>query len=196
MAAFTGRFNDLIEDNKQVGGAGVAGNPTVFQSGNVGNATISGFEIKGNMAWGHVAGGKLSTPFSYGQTRGTDNSTGLALNSVDPEKLNIGLKFETAQWDLRFDVSHHAAKNAGDIDSAKLVAAPLVQFAVPAATTLDVSGQWRFSKAVRLNVGITNLTDQKYWNWSDVAGVASSSTILEAYTQPGRHLNVALVADF
>ncbi|UUZ76526.1 TonB-dependent hemoglobin/transferrin/lactoferrin family receptor [Polaromonas sp. P1(28)-13] len=143
VAAFTGKFNNLIEDNVTVGGAGVVGNPTVFQSINVGNATISGFEVKGTMDWGQLAGGKLSTPFSYGQTRGKDKTTGRPLNSIDPAKLHVGVKYETAAWDLRLDASRHSAKKSGDV----FVAAPATQFLVPAATTLDLSGQWRISKS-------------------------------------------------
>ena len=38
-----------------------------------------------------------------------------------------------------------AAKKSADIDSVKLIGPPATQFAVPSSTTLDVSGQWRFS---------------------------------------------------
>lgn len=192
VAAFTGKFNNLIEDNVTVGGAGVVGNPTVFQSINVGNATISGFELKGSMDWGQLAGGKLSSPFSYGQTRGKDKTTGRPLNSIDPAKLHVGVKYETAAWDVRLDASRHSAKKSSDV----FVAAPATQFLVPAATTLDLSGQWRISKKLRVNAGIANLTDKKVWNWSDVRGLAATSLVADAYTQPGRHFNVSLVADF
>lgn len=192
VAAFTGKFKDLIEDNVIVGGAGVVGNPTVFQSINVGNATISGFEIKGVMDWGKVADGKLSTPFGYGQTRGKDKTTGRPLNSIDPAKLHVGVKYETAAWDVRLDAIRHSAKKSSDV----FVAAPATQFVVPAATTLDLSGQWRISKKLRINAGIANLTDKKVWNWSDVRGLSATSAVADAYTQPGRHFNVSLVADF
>ena len=192
VAAFTGRFNNLIEDNVTVGGAGMVGNPTVFQSINVGNATISGFEVKGAMDWGLLAGGQVSTPFSYGQTRGTDKTTGRPLNSIDPAKLHVGVKYATAAWDVRLDASRHSGKKGSDV----YVQAPATQFVVPAATTLDVSGQWRINKTLRINAGIANLTDRKVWNWSDVRGLAATSLVADAYTQPGRHFNVSLVADF
>lgn len=192
VAAFTGRFNNLIEDNVTVGGAGVVGNPTVFQSINVGNATISGFEVKGAMDWGLLAGGQVSTPFSYGQTRGTDKTTGRPLNSIDPAKLHVGVKYATVAWDVRLDASRHAGKKASDV----YVQAPATQFVVPAATTFDVSGQWRINKTLRINAGIANLTDRKAWNWSDVRGLAATSRVADAYTQPGRHFNVSLVSDF
>ncbi len=189
VAAFTGKFNNLIEDNVTVGGAGVPGNPTVFQSVNIGRAAISGFEIKGQVDWGMVAGGQLSMPFSYGQARGTDKTSGRALNSVDPSKLHLGLKYATAAWDIRLDANHHAAKSSSD-------AFPTAQFMAPAATTLNLGGQWRINPKLRVNVAINNLTNKKYWSWSDVRGLAATSRVADAYTQPGRALSVSLVADF
>lgn len=191
---FTGKFKDLIEDSRQISGAGTAANPTVFQSVNIDNATISGFEVKGSMDWGKVGMGKLSTPFSYGQARGKVDNTGLPLDSVDPAKLSLGVRYEAAVWDIRLNATHHAAKKASDIGQ-QLVTLPL-QFAVPASTTYDLSGQWRFTKTTRLNASVANLTNQKYWNWSSVRGVASNAVALAAYSQPGRKINVSLVTEF
>lgn len=196
VAAFTGRFKDFIEENRQVGGAGVPGNPTIFQTVNIGNVRISGFEIKGDWAWGREPGGGFSTPFAFGRTEGTDVNTGKPVNSIQPQRLNIGIKYATPSWSARLDATHRAAKKAADIDSASAVSAPATQFATPSATTLDLSGQWRFRKDMRLTAGIYNLTDRKYWNWSDVIGVASTSAVTDAYTQPGRNLRVSLAVDF
>ncbi len=195
-AMFTSRYSNLIVDSQQVGGAGGPGNPTVFQSVNVGSARINGFEVKGQYDWGNVAGGKLTTPFAYGQTRGTDSSTGRPINSIDPATLRLGAKYDTALWDVRLDLQHHAAKKAADVDSSGLLAAPATQFLTAAATTLDLSGQWRIRKDLRLNLAVMNLTNKKYWAWSSVRGLPASSTVLDAYSQSGRHINVSLVADF
>ncbi|MBS0499015.1 MAG: TonB-dependent receptor, partial [Proteobacteria bacterium] len=56
--------------------------------------------------------------------------------------------------------------------------------------------QWRPRKDVRLNVGVRNLTDRKYWLWPSVYGVAGNSPIRDAYTQAGRSAYVSLVMDF
>ena len=189
---FTGRYSDFILDNQQVGGAGTPGNPIIFQAINIRNATISGFEVKGDYSAGKLGIGRLSFPFAYGQTKGTDKGTGKPLNSVQPEKLNVGVKYDTAAWDLRLDVTRRAAKSAGDADLSGLA----TQFLAPASTTLDVSGQWRISKDLRLNLAVANLTNKKYWRWSDVQGLASTSPAVDAYTQPGRSLNASLVASF
>ncbi len=124
-AVFYGRFKDLIQDGAIVSGAfGNPGNPAVIQSINIDNATISGFEIKGDMNWGKVGDGKLSTPFSYGYTRGTVKNTGKPLDTIDPAKLSVGLKYETATWDVRLDASHHSAKKFDDISAQTIAASP------------------------------------------------------------------------
>ncbi|MGE4242156.1 TonB-dependent receptor domain-containing protein, partial [Ramlibacter sp.] len=140
--------------------------------------------------------GKLSTPFAYGRAIGKDTNTGRPVNSVNPSRLNAGLKFDAEVWAVRLDATHRAAKKASDIHSAGLVTAPATQFATPSATTFDLSAQWRIRPGMRLSVGLYNLTDRKYWQWADVRGVASNSTVVDAYTQPGRNVRVSFVADF
>ncbi|WP_394789310.1 TonB-dependent hemoglobin/transferrin/lactoferrin family receptor [Rhodoferax sp.] len=189
VAAFTGRFKDLINDFQVVGGAGTAASPTIYQSVNIANARISGFEVKGSWDWGRVAGGQLSTPFTYGMTRGRDMDTGKPLDTIDPAKLRAGVQYATTAWDLHLDLAHHSAKKQSDTNSAV--------FLTPAATTVDLGGQWRIKKDLRLNATVGNLTNKKYWNWSDVRAVTSSQlAVIDSFSQPGRSLKVSLVADF
>lgn len=191
-ALFTGRYKDFIEDYAVVGGAGTAASPLVYQAINRNRVRINGFEFKGQMDWGRFAGGEWSTPFGYGQASGKDLNTGKPINSISPWRLNAGVQYRTAAWDLRLDAAHRAAKNRSDVDFTSTAS----QFATPSATTLDLSGQWRIRRDLRLNAGVYNLTDRKYWNWADVQGLSSASTVLDAYTQPGRYVRVSLVADF
>lgn len=199
LAAFVGDFHQLIVDKKPLGGTGVAGDPLLFQSVNIDNARIWGFEAKGTLDLGDLAGAALSLPFSYGQTRGWDKATGLPLNSIMPAKLRLGLKWATPQWDLALDATRHAAKTVEDLDSPYLPkpATPprVAQFTVPQASTLDVHGQWRVRKDLRANFSVVNLGNTKYWLWSDVQGLAATSAVVDAYTQPGRHFNLSLVMD-
>lgn len=206
VAAFSGKYSNLIQEKKDFGTAnGLPAstiNPTLFQTVNIDEATIRGFEFRGNVLWGTIAGGKLSTPFSYGTTRGVNDVNGLPLSNIEPAELLFGLKYETAAWNLALDVSHHAEKRADDLESLYIPKSTTQrQFLIPAATTLDLHGQWRIQKDIRLNFGITNLTDQKYWNWSDVQGLAANPIapllpVEDAYTQPGRHVNMSLVMEF
>jgi hemoglobin/transferrin/lactoferrin receptor protein len=202
LAAFQSRYRQLIVEKKNLGtangGTATTSNPTLFQTVNIERATISGFEVRGLMAWGTMAGGQWSSPFSYGQARGTDDTTGLKLNHIDPAKLNLGLRLERGAWQGQLDVFWQGAKRAADLGSTAVGNAPNVgtQFTIPAATTLDLSAQWQIHKGLRLNLAVINLGNQKYWHWSDVQGLRTVPDLADAYTQPGRHVNVSLVADF
>lgn len=202
LAAFQSRYEQLIVEKKNLGtvngGTATTSNPTLFQTVNIERATISGFELKGQMAWGTALGGQWSSPFSYGRTRGTDDTTGLKLNHIDPATLHLGLRYATGNWHAQLDVFRQSAKRPSDLGSVSVGNAPNVgtQFTIPAATTLDLSGQWRIRKGLRLNLAAINLSNQKYWHWSDVQGLRTVPDLADAYTQPGRHFKVSLVADF
>ncbi len=192
LSVFTSRFKDFIEDNRLVGGSFTPTNPAVFQSVNVARVKLDGFELKGEAALGRVGPGTLALPFAYGRTRGTDRDTGRPINSVNPERINLGLVYAWGPVTTRLDAIYRAEKKDGDIDRTALA----TQFATPSATTLDLSAQWRIRPDLRLSAGIYNLTDRKYWNWSDVNGVSSTQATLDAWTQPGRYAKLTLVADF
>jgi hemoglobin/transferrin/lactoferrin receptor protein len=199
FAVFTGDFKQLIVDKKFLGGSNTISNPNVFQTVNIDNATIWGFEVKGHMRWGQWNGVNFSTPFAFGQARGRDNLSGLPINSIDPAMATLGLNLDGAVWSMRADIRYHAAKEATDVDPTSGVRAGSTQFTgVPASSTLDITGQWRMRKDLRLTAGVVNATNVKYWLWSDVQGLTNANAITQAdaYTQPGRHINVSLVVDF
>ena len=95
-------------------------------------------------------------------------------------------------WTLGASLVHSLKKSAEDIDT---TGTPN-QFATPAYTTLDLRASWRVTRSTRLSAAIHNLTDRKYWEWTNVRGIAASSPVLDAYTAPGRAFSVALVTDF
>ena len=193
-AAFTGDYKDFIEDNRMVGGRGIPRvDPLVFQTVNVGEARISGFEFKGEALFPMADSDVFSVPFSYGQTRGRDRSNDEPLNSVEPAKATLGLRYQAPAWSVRLDAVYHAAKEPSDIDTTSLAGS---YYAIPSATTLDISAQWRIRKDLRINAAVVNLTDKKYWLWSDVRGGAVTASNIDAFTQAGRHFNVSMVVDF
>ena len=191
VAVFRAKFKDFIEDNTQVGGAGVTGNPTIFQSINLGRVSISGFEAKAQWAvtpaWS-IQGG-------FGLTKGKDELTGLPLNSVNPSKAVVGTTFTQEQWSVGVNAVHTAAKKVGDINGASLVA-PSAPFAPAAFTAVDLFASWKPLPQLTLRAAILNVSDQKYWFWSDVRGLSAQSIVLDAYAQPRRSASVSVRYEF
>ena len=57
---------------------------------------------------------------------------------------------------------------------------------------LDLTVFYRPVDALTLRAGIFNITDETYAYWSDVRGLASTSSVTGAYTRPGRNASVSL----
>jgi hemoglobin/transferrin/lactoferrin receptor protein len=184
-AIFDGRYEDFIEQ-VTVGGTGSAANPLRFQFINLGEVRIRGLEAR--------VGYRLSPAWQfeggYAQARGTDETRDLPLNSVQPPKLSL-----EAQWRPWADVSlsafinHIWAKERDRINSSGLPPGQQ-QFATPSFTTLDIAANWQINRWADVGAGVFNVTNSKHWHWSDVQGVAQTSPVLDAFTQPGRNVAV------
>lgn len=198
-AVFYGRYRDFILDNQRVRGSGRPGDPLVFQAVNTGRATISGFEIAGEYRLRNVAGGTLSFPAAFGMARGRA-ANHAPINTIQPARLNLGVRYAQATWSVRLDMAHRFAKKAKDVSGNTDPRQVSAQFLPPSATTFDLSGQWQLwrhaSGDVRLTAAVHNLTNRKYWRWSDVQGLAPTLSTLDAYSQPGRKFSATLIASF
>lgn len=120
---------------------------------------------------------------------------------IQPARLNLGLRYERGDWSAQLDVTHRQGKKARDVAvPSDPRAARTVFFRPGSSTTLDLGGQWRLwrhaSGEVRLNAAVQNLTDRKYWRWNDVPGLSESLPTLDAYSQPGRTVSLAITATF
>lgn len=189
-AVFSGRYKDFIQDQVLVSGAyGNRNNPAIFQSVNLSRVHISGFELKADYDWGQFAGGNWRTNAAYGYTKGTDKSTGKGVDTISPQQLVLGVRYDTSKVGVQLSASHWAGKKAKDVSVANA-------WLSPSATVLDLSAQWRIRPGTRLNVGIYNLSDKKHWRWADVRSLTASTQIADAYSQSGRNVRVSLVQDF
>jgi hemoglobin/transferrin/lactoferrin receptor protein len=187
--AFNGRYKNFISDNPvRISGSGTMASPTVSQFVNLENVQLTGFELKGRMPLGR----STSLHAAFGQTKGRDTVNGQPLNSVNPSRLVVGMDQRLGDWRLGATVHHVASKSANDIN---MTAMPN-QFATPAYTLVDLRAMWQIKSGMRLSAVLRNLTDQKYWDWTNVRGIGANNAALDAFTAPGRSLSVALTTDF
>lgn len=188
LTGFKARYRDFIEQ-VQIAGDFTAADPAVYQYINLNRADIHGAELtaEASLNWGLG----IQAAASYAQ--GDYTSAGGAerpLNSIEPWKLVAGLKWRSPAQRVgaQLIATHSAGKQATRIDQ---TCSPSC-FASPAFTVLDATASFELTPHVSLRVAAFNLTDKKYWWWSDVRGQSSTSAVLDAYTQPGRNVSVAL----
>jgi hemoglobin/transferrin/lactoferrin receptor protein len=69
-------------------------------------------------------------------------------------------------------------------------------FVAPSYTVLDLTAYFEILPTFTVNAGLFNLTDEKYYLSTDTRGIASNSTVLDRYSQPGRNFGVNTTVRF
>ena len=146
---------------------------------------IWGLEARGDIRWDNGLSAIVAASFADG-----DQETGGArgkLTSIDPVKVVAGLNYAapsgvwggsaTVTWS---DDKDRAACGGGACWGGET-------FAI-----MDVTAFWNVTEKATLRAGVFNVFDEKYAWWSDIRGLSQTSTIRDAFTQPGRNFGVSL----
>lgn len=200
ITGFSGKYRNFISQ-EVVGGAGTVADPLIYQFINLARAKIEGIEgkLEANTDWGLT--GQLAISYAKGDV--TEGSERAPLASVDPLKLVAGLGWRDPgdRFGGQIIMTHSARKELGRTTYVNAAGAPAsicttACFRPDAFTILDATAFVRIADAFTLRAGLFNILDKKYAWWSDVRGLSASSTITDAFTQPGRNISLSLTARF
>ncbi|MFY9137785.1 TonB-dependent hemoglobin/transferrin/lactoferrin family receptor [Zwartia sp.] len=188
LSVFDNYYKNFISQ-QIVGGAGRPSNPTVYQYVNLTNAHIQGLVARAD--WRFEKNWSLESGFAYMKGDSTIRGHKQPLDSIQPFKILFGLRYDQAEWGARADWIWNAAKSPSQIAQSSPE-----QYATPSYGTLDLGFYWKPAPNFTLNANVNNVFDTKYWRWSDVSGLSSHSAIKDAYTAPGRNIQLSLRFDF
>lgn len=189
--AFASEYKNFISQ-VQVSGNFTPANPGAYQFVNLSQVRIRGLEGRAQADLG--GGFALNAAAAYAKGDSKTRGVKTPLDTVDPFKLVAGMSWRDA--DGRFGGQVIATHTAGKAQDRAGGACGATCFTPSAFTILDATGYWNLTRQLTLRAGVFNITDKKYWLWSDVRGLSQTSPILDAYTQPGRNVAVALSAKF
>ena len=160
---------------------------SIYQYVNLSDVTIKGAEFEMTQRFSDNWNAKFAANRTYG------NSAGEALTTIDPSEAVLSL-----QW--RSDDA-----NLGILGVATLVASGPDGLApscgrggcnalleLPGRVTYDLFVDYRFSDNLSAKVGVTNLTDVKYWDWDSVNGKLANDPNLELFLETGREAKAML----
>ncbi|QDX26425.1 TonB-dependent hemoglobin/transferrin/lactoferrin family receptor [Sphingomonas suaedae] len=183
LTAFHADYDDFISQ-EVVGGSFTPADPAIYQFINIDKAEVEGVEARFE-AWSDSGfTGRLAISYASGDEI-APGGTRSPLLSVDPLKVVIGAGWRDPGG--RFGgqvIATHSAKKETDRAGGG--------YTPPSFTTLDITAFVKIGDSVTLRGGVFNLTDETYAWWSDVRGLSPTSTIKDAYTQPGRNGSVSL----
>jgi hemoglobin/transferrin/lactoferrin receptor protein len=192
LALFYTRYDDLIESRVNLGIDPDSG-LLLFQSQNREEATIYGSEFRSQLDLGAVRSSLngFSLRASLAWTRGEDESRNEPLNSIDPAKAVLGMGYDspTGRWGAELIGSF--------VDKKRRVDDSLVDlYETDGYGIVDLIGHVSLSPKAELVLGVFNLTDKTYWEWSDVRGLPKDDPNVDLYARPGINGSVSFKYSF
>lgn len=180
LALFHTDYNNFI-DSKTVIGIDPETGTLLFQSRNIDEAKIYGFE----MAHQWQITDSFSSYSSLAWTKGTDKTTDQALNSISPAKAvnNLEWKSNNTLWSV--NLYSIFVKGVDRIDDSSDTFFKPNGYAV-----FDLFINRVIGKNQQIRLGIFNLADKKYWNWQQVRNFDENDAIIEALSQPSRNVSL------
>ena len=191
-SVFHTEYSDFIESKVNLGVDPATG-VTLFQSQNVAEARIYGAELDARIAAGAWSPGLegWTGRLAASWTRGDDLVRDEPLNSIDPPRLVLSVRYDapSARWGSELAVTAVEAQRDVDRSRADL-------YRTDGYATLDWLANVSLSPRLRLNVGLFNLTDTEYIEWADVRGRVADDPLIPYYTRAGFNASVSLRYDF
>ncbi|NNF51803.1 MAG: TonB-dependent receptor [Gammaproteobacteria bacterium] len=178
LSAYQNRYKNFIDSKVNLGPDPQTG-VLIFQSLNRDRATIRGIEGEFEFDLGSRVQG-LAIMGSLADTRGEDSIRKLPLNTVDPLRATLGMRYDEPgqRWGTELVARFAAAKTRVDDSSAAL-------FRPPGYGLVDLLAYYRPGESSRINFALLNLGNKRYWDWADVRGRPAGDPLIDFYTRPG-----------
>ena len=198
--AFTGGYRGFISQ-EVVSGSFTLADPAVFQFINLNRVRIRGAESTLSLSDKSGLSGRFAISYAQGTVTGAGGAKS-PLSTIDPLKLIIGVGYDDPN--RRFGgqlIATHAAQKeltaTGSYAGSTFTSICTGGCYRPGAfTILDATAYVKVLDRVTVRAGIFNLLDKHYAWWSDVRGLADTSAVKQAYTQPGRNASISLSVRF
>ena len=157
---------------------------SVFQFVNKDSANIYGVELSSNYNFNSEPSGfTLFNSFAYTIGNDTSSSNYIPLLSINPFKAIAGIRYDSnnQKWSSELISTYTGVANTSSSNT---------NFVPEAHTIFDFIGSYNVNERLKLDIGIYNLNDQKYFNFSTVKNESRTSDNLDRFAEPGRHFKV------
>lgn len=170
---------------------------------NVGEVEVKGVELEALFRMGDAW--LLRAAWTHNEGELDD---GRPLDSINPDRGVLGLSWQGFDERLRItgNITHALGKKAKDVNIENdIFGAPAEPFLSDAYSVVDLFGSYRFNEHVRVNLGVYNLFDERYYQWARIRNVTRGDFYLYGYatddgigrySEPGRNVRATLYVNF
>ncbi|KQV64549.1 TonB-dependent hemoglobin/transferrin/lactoferrin family receptor [Rhizobium sp. Root1220] len=185
VALFHNRYKNFIETVTTV-------NPVTgimeFNYTNVASVTISGVEASATKTFDNGFNVHAALAYAYGKNEDTDKR----LRSVAPFKAIVGAGYSQETYGIDLSMTASAAMPDDNVRNT---------FDAPGYGIVDLTGWWNPEslKGLRVQAGVYNIFDQKYFNalaLRDLNPNSAANQPIDYYSEPGRTFKISLTKVF
>ncbi len=196
VSAFHNLYNNFIDTR-----VFTSGGLQTTQAYNRSHVVISGFEVKGNKRFENGINLHGALAYAYGK----DTSTEEYIRTIAPLKAVLGVGYEQESWG--FDVTTILSANMRkDAPVSNGMGGFYNSFDAPGYGVTDLTAWWEPEQVsgLRIQAGVYNIFDKKYWNavalsGQDASTAPSNSNSLQPmsyFSEPGRSFKISLTKKF
>lgn len=198
LSLYDNRYKDFIASVRLACPADprcIAGLNNTNMSQNLDKVRIYGAEAR--MTWDIQPGWRLTGALAY--AHGQDEELDRPIDSIEPTRLMLAVMHDAGRWGT--EARLRAAQGVRRVNDCTTVACTGTGyspwFRPPGYGVLDLSAWYEPIKGARVALAVNNLTDRKYWLWSDIRHAdARNPQGVDFYSQPGRHVSASLEYSF
>lgn len=205
LSVFENRYKDFIDEEVPLNPASPDWNPAwgdLYPMGVTGYINRSRVRIYGAEASAHW--NMTHNWYTWGAlawARGKDQDTGRNLNSVAPFKASLAVGYRTDRWGAEALTTLASRRTQVEYPVPDVIpgsSPPASDFEAPGYGLLDLSAWWKPQavKGLRLQAGVYNVFDKKYWNAISVPRPGRDVAPIDSYTEPGRSVRVSLTYQY
>lgn len=181
-------YDDFIESRARIGTDPETG-LLLFQSRNIDRATIYGFEADATLdlerASERLAAWSVDGGFHW--ARGENDVTDRPLNAVSPFKAVAGVRRAFAAYGIESELRLTYLARQTRVDRSVSDT-----FVPPSAFIIDTLARWVPVDWADLELSVRNLTNERYWYYSDVYRYVPGDPRVQVASQPGVHASVTV----
>ncbi|MDP0499029.1 MAG: TonB-dependent receptor [Verrucomicrobiota bacterium JB022] len=165
---------------------------STYQTQNVDEVDIYGLDLSIQYRLRHLSESLdgFSVGLKLNLSEGEDQNTGEGVDEVDPYTVVGHLAYDapSGRWGTRLIGTYRARK---DDPSDNYLGSGLI--IPPSSFVLDLSAYWQVRDNLSLDLGVRNLTDERYWVWPNAGGADHSfNEDPELAVRPGINVYFAL----
>ena len=129
----------------------------------------------------------------FGINSSTGEQEGTELTNIDPDQVIMGLLWSSPSGKLTIDsYIKDSDESPQGLPAACGRSGCETALELPGHVLLDSFLGYSVNNNLSIRLAIRNITDEKYWNWTSVAGSNASDSNLEYFLNPGRNYSLSI----